>query len=105
MDLLKSMDDDLLLISADNLPTWGTLQLIEKSVNKKTRALTFRPKDGFVSDWIVEGEEILQRIVPRLLNIRKFDFGWSCGNRSRGSKQLRTILFFKRRFRHKRCAL
>ena len=59
LDLLKSMDDDLLLISADNLPTWGTLQLIEKSVNKKTRALTFRPKDGFVSDWIVEGEEIL----------------------------------------------
>ncbi len=59
LDLVKSMDDDLLLISADNLPTWGTLQLIEKSINRKTRALTFRPKDGFASDWLVGGGEIL----------------------------------------------
>ena len=59
LDLLKSKDEDLLLISADSLPTWGTLQLIEKSVNRKTRALTFRPKDGFASDWIVGGGEIL----------------------------------------------
>ncbi len=59
LDVLKSMDDDLLLISADNLPTWGPLQLIEKSVNHKTRALTHRPKDGFASDWIVGGGEIL----------------------------------------------